>query len=234
MMFLRIFIFCSLFVFEIEDEALSNAMEPQNLLVTLPGGSYTPLFGKDVKKNGANIPVKVSVVTFQLQKFPVTNYEYLRFLQSHRDWRRSRISRLFAGPEYLKHWKLDNLFSDSMKSSPVVFVSWFAAKAYCKSLDLRLPTTDEWEYAASFPLVRKGIPLSEKAKNQLVLEWYSIPSSDKLPPDVGKTKNNKGIYDLFSLVWEWTYDFNSVLLSQDNRSNSNAKNGLFCGGGVCW
>ena len=37
-----------------------------------------------------------------------------------------------------------------------------------------------------------------------------------------------GVYDLHGLVWEWTDDFTSALVTADSRSNRDADQRLFC------
>ena len=49
----------------------------------------------------------------------------------------------------------------------------------------------------------------------------------------GKTnKNIWGVYDLHGLVWEWTLDFNSVLISGESRKDVDTDRDLFCAGGA--
>jgi len=50
---------------------------------------------------------------------------------------------------------------------------------------------------------------------------------------VGSTfRNAYGVWDLHGLVWEWTLDFNSVMVSNDSRATSGRDHPLFCAAGV--
>ncbi|MDC2887990.1 hypothetical protein [Psychrosphaera algicola] len=41
-----------------------------------------------------------------------------------------------------------------------------------------------------------------------------------------------GVKDLHGLIWEWTEDFNSALVSGESRSDSNINQKLFCAAGA--
>lgn len=87
---------------------------------------------------------------------------------------------------------------------------------------------DEWEYAAMADQVSADARDKEEY-NQYLIDWYEKSKSRQRK--IGSTfKNYWGVYDMHGLVWEWTADFNSVLLSQDARNGSGGNNNLFCGG----
>jgi toxoflavin biosynthesis protein ToxD len=85
-------------------------------------------------------PHTVLLNTFEIGKLPVTNGEYLLFVESEG----YRIPRGWIGFSYLA----------GQENFPVVGVSWQDALAYCKWLsrktgaEMRLPTEAEWERAA--------------------------------------------------------------------------------------
>ena len=61
-----------------------------------------------------------------------------------------------------------------------------------------------------------------------LLPWYEIPKTHK--KEIGGTfKNYWGIWDMHGLVWEWTSDFNSVLISGESRQDVDTERNLFCG-----
>jgi cytochrome oxidase Cu insertion factor (SCO1/SenC/PrrC family) len=118
---------------------LASVAGPRPGMVHIPGGSHLPMYG-----------ARVTVPAFDIDAHAVTNGEYLAFVRAHPEWRRSRVSDLLAEPGYLRHWAGDlELGPSAPPASPVVNVSWFAARAYLQSVGKELPTVDQWEYAAS-------------------------------------------------------------------------------------
>jgi sulfatase modifying factor 1 len=191
-------------------------------MALIKGGEYLPLYSSDSQK--------VFVKSFYMDIYPVTNVDYLAFIKSNSTWAKSKIKRLFADSLYLKHWVADTLFNMNIAKSPVVNVSWFAAKKYCECQGKRLPTNAEWEIVAKSNQTHADASKS-KEFNQWVLNWVT-KHSPAILPNVGSTfKNYYGVYDMHGLVWEWTYDFNNALTTGESRGNSSLDNTFFCGGG---
>jgi sulfatase modifying factor 1 len=163
---------------------------------------------------------------------PVTNGEFLEFVRDNPRWRRSQVKRLFADETYLAHWADDlDLGEDTAAARrPVRFVSWFAAKACAAWKGRRLPTTAEWEYAAG-----AGFDQLDGAKDaefaRALQRWYSTPAAAVLPPVGAGRTNFFGLHDLHGLLWEWTSDFNSALVTGDARGDTGIERQLFCAGG---
>ncbi len=191
-------------------------------MAKIRGGVYVPMYTKDIQKTEVN--------GFEMDIYPVTNSDFLAFIKSNPDWSRSIVKSIFADSSYLKQWNSDVSFNENIAGSPVVNISWFAAKKYCECQGKRLPETAEWEMAAKASET-KADASKDPAFNQWVLNWVTKPSPSKLPA-VGSTyKNFFGVYDLHGLVWEWTYDFNSALTTGESRGNTSLDNTMFCGGG---
>lgn len=189
-------------------------------MVYIKGGNYIPLYGRD--------STKVEVKDFEMDKYPITNKEYMAFVAKYPQWQKSKAKKLFADGNYLRNWKNDlQVNDDANPNSPVTYISWFAAKAYCECQSKRLPTMDEWEYVAMADETTADARV-KKSYNEQILAWYEAPRSNE--NEIGKTpKNFWGVYDLHGLVWEWTSDFNSVLLSGESRKDVDKDNNLFCG-----
>lgn len=188
-------------------------------MALVKGGIYTPLYGN----NGP-----VTVDGFLMDIYPVTNAEFLKFVNENPRWRRSRVKELFADDNYLQTWKSDTLLGKNhLPNAPVTNVSWFAAKNYCECQGKRLPSVNEWEYAAMANKTRANARRLTSF-NQFILNWYE--TSNTYNNEIGKTfKNYWGVYDLHGLVWEWTANFNSVMLTGESRKGGTKDNNLFCG-----
>jgi formylglycine-generating enzyme required for sulfatase activity len=187
-------------------------------MVNVGPGVFRPQFPAtpQIAKDG------VPVAAFRLDRVPVTNAEFLAFVTSHPKWRRDRVARIFADSGYLANWAApDALGPDLDPKAPVTRVSWFTAKAYCAARGDRLPTEDEWEFAASAsPTAPDG--RDDPAWAQQILTWYSQPNTAR---PVGQTPPNFwGVQDLHGLVWEWVYDFNGSMVASDRDVSAR-----FCG-----
>nr|WP_317618163.1 formylglycine-generating enzyme family protein [Polaribacter undariae] len=189
-------------------------------MVAIKGGAYIPLYGRD--------SMKVEIDNFLMDVYPVTNKEYVAFVKKYPKWQKSKVIKLFADASYLRDWKSDTLLGENKKeNSPITQVSWFAAKEYCECQGKRLPTVDEWEYVA---MANKKMPDARKQKeyNAFILSWYEKPKT--FNQTIGSTfKNYWQVYDLHGLVWEWTSDFNSVLITGESRKDVDTDSNLFCG-----
>lgn len=171
---------------------------------------------------------KKLVRSFYLDIHAVTNADFLRFVKANPQWARSRVSRLYADRGYLKDWDSDYSAGKSSKvllNSPVTNISWFAARAYARWAGKRLPTLDEWEYAAAAAIVNNRLPVEK-----VILDWYSRPSPQVIPPVGSAFKNKWRVSDMHGLIWEWVEDFNGVIMENDSRSG-NLDTGLYCAAG---
>lgn len=189
-------------------------------MVSIKGNRYIPLYGRE--------STVVEVKDFEMDMYPVTNSEYVEFVKKHPKWQKSKAIKLFVDGSYLTNWKNNFEVKDSEKpNSPVTYVSWFAAKDYCECQGKRLPTVDEWEYVAMADETTKDARV-KPSYNQQILTWYETPRSNE--NTIGMhPKNVWGIYDLHGLVWEWTLDFNSVLITGESRKDVDKDANLFCG-----
>lgn len=198
----------------------------QNVVVTetpmapIAAGIYIPMYGRDSSE--------VRVKDFMMDVYPVTNAQFLDFVRKNPQWRRSQVKQIFGDGNYLRAWANDTtLAATQLPDAPVTCVSWYAATAYGRWKGKRLPTMDEWEYAAMAGVDREDARLDSNY-TRYILDWYE--KANTYNNAVGSTyRNYWGVYDLHGLVWEWTLDFNSVLMSGDSRKGAGNDN-LFCGG----
>ena len=180
-------------------------------MIRISGGIFRPFY--KTKAGGPGLQVRA----FLMDSLPVTRADYLEFVRTRPEWRKTRVRSLFAENGYLGDWPGDLDTGPLNPGDPVTFVSWFAARAYCDCLGGRLPTLAEWELAAG-----KGNP------------QVSVPS-----------RNTEGSFRLamapggvaregprFGRMWEWISDFNSVLISGGSADETGPASSLFCGAGV--
>lgn len=179
--------------------------------VLVPGGKFQPLF----QDKGE---AEVSIKPLSVDTYPVTNEQYLEFVKKNPRWQKSNIAPMMADSGYLNKWTTDMAFPSSIAKYPVVQVSWFAARAYCKDQGERLPTILEWEYFSD-----AQNPIYEQA----TLKWYA-QGQDKMRKVGQEAANKFGIHDTSGLIWEWVDDFSSAIMSGDSREG--VKRDMFCGG----
>lgn len=168
-------------------------------MILIPGGTFK--MGAD-GFHGDSVPVhKVQIDSFYMDKFEVTNRQYLVFVKATNHRPPSHMS----DPSY-DLWK-DQSFSEEISDQPVINVGWEDAAAYAKWAGKRLPTEAEWEYAAQGATNRiypwgDQSPGADQAPHSISWQGqttYSIVNKTSLSPF--------GIMGLGGNVAEWVFDF---------------------------
>jgi len=190
--------------------------------VAVQGGEVELLFPVEGEDETLVEPFAIDVV-------PVTNAEFLAFLEANPEWRRSEVPEVFAGSSYLRAWPADLDFGELDPRAPVTDVSWFAAAAYCEARGARLPTEAEWEFVANAGFEGpRGRDEAGYAARVLAL----TTSRSQRPGPVGEgDANYYGVKDMHGLVWEWVFDVGSSFNTGDSRSDGDRRLQLVCGGG---
>lgn len=175
-------------------------------LLPIPSAPFRPFF------KGSLAPTRVNA--FRLARSPVTRGDFLSFLKCHPEWRRSRATASLSEAAYLSDFSDDLTPGPLPLDAPVTFVSWFAARAFCASHGLRLPTTIEWERA----LGSNGEPGGSSGGSA------TAPTFEFA---MGRAAADLHDSELQAAgVWEWTSDFNSTPVAGGAAASQ------FCGDGV--
>jgi formylglycine-generating enzyme required for sulfatase activity len=149
---------------------------------------------------------QVGVSPFFIGRYPVTVFEYDRFIAAggygdEKFWEGGGYGE-FAEPG---HWQQQLRYPNR----PVVEVSWYEAAAYCAWAEGRLPTEAEWECAARGG--REGVryPWGNEEPDQFRANYEGGPGQ---PTPVGMYPEGatpQGIRDLAGNVYEWAADWYS-------------------------
>jgi formylglycine-generating enzyme required for sulfatase activity len=146
----------------------------------------------------------VTLDSFYLDKYEVTNAQFKKFIDTHLQWRRDRIPARYHNGNYLKHWS-SNDYPKEQAKHPVTNVSWYAAAAFCQSEGKRLPTEAEWEYAARGGLSGKEFPWGDEPVDKTRANY--LGSGIKGTAPVGSyPANGYGLFDMAGNVWEFMAD----------------------------
>lgn len=173
---------------------------------------------------------EVRIRAFSIDTAPVTNGEFLAFVRKHPEWRRDRIPSIFGDERYLSHWAgSTSLGKEAKAAQPVTYVSWFAARAFCRARGARLPTEHEWEYLAQASESKPNAQ-GDAEFLQEILNWYAKPTPKVLPLVRQSKPNFFGVHDMHGLVWEWVSDFGNTMVSSDSREGGSLDEMRFCGG----
>jgi formylglycine-generating enzyme len=202
-------------------------------MVRVPAGSYLPLYRQPTKEGeNAGGARRRQVAAFEMDIHAVTNAEYLAFVHQHPQWRKSLAKKLFVDEAYLAHWSGDlELGERAPPASPVVNVSWFAARAYLRVQTKELPTVDQWEYVAAASETGRDASRESEFLGRL-RAWYGRAVPRALPPVGSGFRTVYGANDLHGIVWEWTLDFSSALVTGESRGDSALERTLYCGTGA--
>lgn len=138
--------------------------------------------------------VTVAMQRFFMDKFPVTNRDYYRFILQ------SAYSPADTS-NYLKHW-FQKKPRPGTEHLPVVYISPDDAKAYAAWAGKRLPTEREWQYAAQGTDMRK-YPWGNKLTPGVCNNNLNVPTPvSKFP----RGASPFGVEDMIGNVWQITAD----------------------------
>lgn len=170
-------------------------------MIVIRGGDY---FRGSSSGNRDEMPChQITVSSFALDVHPVTNEQFVRFLDvmggekdtQHRDLIRLRDSRIKRSAGKLS-------IESGYQKHPVVGVTWYGAMLYANWVGKRLPTEAEWEIAAS----GAGAALRYPTGNQIEKHQANFFSSDTTPV-MSYPASPIGLYDMAGNVYEWCYDW---------------------------
>lgn len=118
-------------------------------------------------------------------------------------------------------------------NNPVESVSWNDCQEFIKKLNqltgkkYRLPTSGEWQFAASGGSQTKNYKYA--GSNTLdEVAWYDGNCGNTTHPVGQKKPNELGLYDMTGNVWEWCEDWYSVNFTRVNRGGSWVSNAGSC------
>ncbi|MCB0209008.1 MAG: SUMF1/EgtB/PvdO family nonheme iron enzyme [Anaerolineae bacterium] len=177
---------------------------------------------------------QVYVADFYLDRWPVTNAEYKKFIDDTD----------YPVPNYKVSWcdtkpynwdAAQRTYPHGRADHPIVLVSWEDAMAYAAWAGKRLPTEAEWERAARGTEGRRypwGQAFSTDLCNSKEAELGQTSAVGQFSPD-GDTP--EGLVDMVGNVWEWTNSlFRPYPYNPDDGRESRHASGFRVLRGASW
>lgn len=238
-----------------------SSPEAPDGMVYLEGGTVT--IGSETGKMNEKPAHEVEVEPFFIDAEPVTVAEFRTFVEATgyvTEAEKFGNSAVFDIEE--KKWKLADGANwryplgetgpEAKDTHPVTHVSWNDARAYCKWAGERLPTEEEWEYAA-----RAAQSSNERFSwgNKLVEDgtFRANVWGGKFPETIRNEDGylytspvgafgytEAGLADMGGNVWEWTsstyrmYDGNRYRVPVDERLKTIRGGSFLCDSTVCF
>ncbi|MBU2899087.1 formylglycine-generating enzyme family protein [Vibrio hepatarius] len=162
------------------------ALDIEKNMVMVEGGTYIMGSNTDLANKAEKPARKVTVNTFYISKFEVTQELFESVMGSSFSY--------FQG-----------------KNSPVNNLSWQQANYFIDKLNqltgehYRLPTEAEWEFAATGGIKSHGFAYSG-SNNIGDVAWYAANSNNQAHPVGKKQPNELGLYDMTGNVGEFVID----------------------------
>jgi formylglycine-generating enzyme required for sulfatase activity len=201
-------------IVEIPPTAPANS--PPEGMILIPGGQFTfKVKGLEVAgKNDIGIDVQypwedsprrfhdhvLTVKPFYMDRYPVTNEQYKRFLEATH-------YHPADDHNFLRDWH-NGSYPEGWADKPVTWVSLEDARAYARWAGKRLPHEWEWQYAAQgddsrlYPWGDQwndgAVPTPDKSRT------LTGPDSVKAHP---QGASPFGVIDLVGNIWQWTDEF---------------------------
>jgi len=134
-----------------------------------------------------------SLARFAIDETAVSNAQFAEFLAASR-------YRPEHGENFLRHWQ-DGRPPSSRKDHPVVYVALEDARAYARWAGKRLPTEEEWQYAAQ-GLDGRKYPWGDSWEPGRCNE--AVTGSTTPVKAFPSGRSPFGCYDMCGNVWQWT------------------------------
>lgn len=157
-------------------------------MIYIPAGEF--LMGEDKRT--------VSVPAFYIDKYPVTNAEYKKFVEA-------------TGYPVPSSW-VRGTYAAGKDHHPVTQVNWDDAAAYAQWAGKRLPTDDEWEKAARGTDGRTYPWGNEWDKTRANTCETKILNTTPVGQFSPQGDSPYGVADMGGNVWEWVHGAGGKLL----------------------
>ena len=172
-------------------------------MVFIPEGTF--IMGSNKGRPDEKKAHAVFLDEYWIDRCEVTNFQFLKYLNTDPSLRKSTFQRHFHDGEYLKNWISDLTPPTGRDNYPVTYVSWFAARYYCQSIGKRLPSEAEWERASRAGSLEE-YPLNDPSRLG-DYAWYNQNSEGEVHLVADRRPNKFQLFDMQGNLWEWVYDW---------------------------